>query len=116
MSRAVNRTRLIFSLLAAMALNGCATSYTNNIFTRNRNYRKVRVTDLQGYLIAEYIAEGNVWRRGKGYRFKAMQRTVGGPLKTTARYPQGRIVRVDAPNIVVMPCGKPRWLYEIDGF
>ena len=116
MSRAVNRTRLIFSLLAAMALNGCATSYTNNIFTRNRNYRRVRETDLQGHLIADYIAEGNVWRYGKGYRFKAMQRTNGGPIRVTSRYPQGRKLIIDGPNIVVMPCGKPQWLYEIDGF
>jgi hypothetical protein len=116
MSPPVNRTRLIFFLLAAMAFTGCATSYTNNVFTRNRNYRKVRETDLQGHLIADYIAEGNVWTYGKGYRFKAVQRTNGGPLRVTSRYPQGRMMTIYGPNIVIMPCGKPRWLYEIDGF
>ena len=116
MSRAVNRPRLIFSLLAAFALSGCATSYTNNIFTRNRNYRKVRVTDLQGRLVADWIAEGNVWRQLPGYRFKAVQRTSGGTYPIVSKYPQGRNVYVNGPNIVVMPCGKPQWLYEIDGF
>jgi hypothetical protein len=31
------------------------------------------------------------------------------------RYPQGRKVVINGPNIVVMPCGKPQWLYEIEG-
>jgi hypothetical protein len=103
-------------LLAALILSSCATHYTSNVFTRNRLYRKVRVTDLKGNLIADWIAEGGVWRHGKGYRFKAVERKTGGTHPVELRYPQGRKVIVGGPNIVVMPCGKPQWLYEIEGF
>jgi hypothetical protein len=114
--RAVSFRKLLPLLLAALVLSGCTTSYTNNVFTRNRVYRKVRVTDLQGNLIADWVAEGRVWRHGPGYRFKAVERKVGGSYPVTMRYPQGRKVVINGPNIVVMPCGKPQWLYEIEGF
>src|SRR5262249_12417227 len=112
MSRAVNRICLLFSLLVAFVLSGCATSDKKH----HQHYRKVRETDLEGHLVAEYVAEGDVWRYGRGYRFKAMQRTIGGPYRITSRYPQGRKVLIHGANIVVMPCGKPYWLYQIDGF
>ena len=108
--------RLTPLLLALALLSGCATSYTNNIFTRHRLYRKVRVTDPEGRLIADWIAEGGVWRHGTGYRFKAVERRTGPPHPQFIQYPQGRNVIINGPNIVVMPCGKPLWLYKIDGF
>jgi hypothetical protein len=97
-------------------LSGCAMSYTNNVITRNRSFRKVRVTDLQGSMIAEWIADGSVWRYGRGYRFKAVQRLSGPPYAIFSKYPHGRNVYVDGPNIVVMPCGKPQWLYRLEGY
>ena len=114
--RAVQISRLLSLLLAVALLSGCATSYTNNIFTRHRLYRKVRVTDPEGRLIADWIAEGGVWRYGTGYRFKAVERQTGSPHPQFIHYPQGRKVIINGPNIVVMPCGKPEWLYHIDGF
>lgn len=114
----VIRRRLHLLLVCALAIlfSGCATSYTNNIFTRNRLYRKIHITDLQGYLIADWIAEGPVWRHAPGYRFKAVERRVGGPIPVVSHYPHGRKVIVNGPNIVVMPCEKPEWLRRIDGF
>jgi hypothetical protein len=55
-----------------------------------------------------------VWRYGKGYRFKAVERRTGGSYPILSKYPQGRKVVVDGPNIVVMPTGQPLWLYEIE--
>jgi hypothetical protein len=106
----------ILPLLGALLFSGCALPYTNNVFTRNRNYRQVRVTDLQGRLIANWIAEGPVRTEKPGYRFRAVERRTGGPYPTTMRYPQGRKVFITGPNIVVMPCEKPDWLREIEGF
>lgn len=114
--RAVKIFRLLPLLLAFALLTGCATSYTNNIFTRHRLYRKIRVTDPEGRLIADWIAEGGVWRYDTGYRFKAVERRTGPPYPQLIQYPQGRKVIINGPNIVVMPCGKPEWLYHIDGF
>jgi hypothetical protein len=101
-------------LALALIFSGCAVGYTHNVFTRNRVYRKVRVTDLQGHLIADWVAEGRVWRYGKGYRFNAVERLSGGPYPVLSKYPQGRKVVIDGPNIVVMPTGQPLWLYEIE--
>ena len=108
--------RLLPLLVCALVFSGCALKYTNNVFTRNRNYRQVRVTDLQGHLIANWIAEGSVITEKPGYRFTAIERRSGGPYPTLARYPQGRKVFVNGPNIVVMPCDKPEWLRQIEGF
>lgn len=74
------------------------------------------MTDLQGYLVADWIAEGVVWRHAPGYRFKAVERRSGGPIPIVSRYPNGRRVIVTGPNISVMPCDKPEWLKAIDGF
>jgi hypothetical protein len=115
-SRPVQKLRFLPFLLAVLFLSGCATSYTSNVFTRNQVYRKVRVTGVEGDLIADWVAEGHVWRYGKGYRFKAVERRTGGAYPQRFTYPQGRKVIIDGPNIAVMPCGKPEWLYRIDGF
>lgn len=88
----------------------------NTPFTRHRLYRKIHITDLQGHLIADWVAEGPVWSWGTGYRFRAIERRVGGPIQLVTQYPNGRNVKVNGPNIVVMPCDKPLWLVKIDGF
>lgn len=106
--------RLLPLLLLALILGGCA--YTNNPFTRSRLYRKVHITDLQGHLIADWIAEGPVWSYAPGYRFRAVERQSGGPIPVVSRYPNGRNVKVSGPVITVMPCEKPEWLVKIDGF
>jgi hypothetical protein len=110
--------RLSLLLLCALAMfvSGCETSYTSNVFTRHRLYRKIHVTDLQGELIADWIAEGPVWRYAPGYRFKAVERRLGGPIPVVSRYPNGRKVITTGPNMVIMPCDKPQWLIDIDGF
>lgn len=106
--------RLLPLLALALAFSGCA--YTDNPFTRHRLYRLVHITDLQGHLVADWIAEGPVWSHAPGYRFKAIERRSGGPIQVVSRYPNGRHVRVTGPNISVMPCEKPQWLRELDGF
>jgi hypothetical protein len=115
-SRPVNFLRFFILLALALTLNGCVTTRRSNFLTRHNVYRTVEVTDLQGKLVARYIAEGRVWRYGPGYRFRAMERFAGGPYPTRTRYPYGRKVNINAPNIVVTPCEKPEWLRAQDGF
>lgn len=107
--------RLLPLLLAIALLSGCAHT-TYNTYTGHQKYRKIRVTDVEGHLIADWVAEGHVWRYDKGYRFKAVERRTGGEFPQLLTYPQGRRVIVNGPNIAIMPCGKPEWLYRIDGF
>ena len=102
-------------LLAVVLLSaGCVTPLGRSKLPQH--YRKVTITDHHGSLVAEWIAEGNVWRRGAGYKFTAVQRTSAPPFVTTSHFPQGRKVAIDGPHITVAPCGKPDWLYELDGF
>ncbi len=104
-----------FLLLAVLVLSsGCVTPLGRSTFPDH--YRKVTVTDFRSALVAEWIAEGNVRRHGAVYTFRAVQRTTAPPFVTTSHYPQGRRVTVDGPHITIAPCGKPRWLYELDGF
>jgi hypothetical protein len=112
----VHKFRLLALLLTLILFAGCTTSYTENMYSHHEHYRKVRVTTVEGYLIADWVAEGNVWREDNGYRFKAVERRTGGSYPQRFTYPHGRKVLVNGPNIAVMPCGKPEWLYRIDGF
>jgi hypothetical protein len=107
--------RLAFLLLVAAAISGCVTAPLGRSAVR-QPYYKVRVTDPQSYLVAEWIAEGEVRRHREGYRFKAVQRVSAPPFSIRSRYPQGRTVYAVGPHIVVQPVGKPHWLYELDGF
>ena len=110
-----HRPRVKFLLpLAVLLCAGCVTPLGRSKLPQH--YRKITVTDYHGALVAEWIAEGNVWRRGAGYRFIAVQRITPPPFVTTSHFPQGRKVSIDGPHITVAPCGKPEWLYEIDGF
>ena len=104
-----------FLLLAVVLLSaGCVTPLGRSRISQH--YRKITVTDYRGNLVAEWIAEGNVKRRGEGFAFKAIQRTTAPPFVTTSHFPQGRKVAIDGPHIIVAPCGKPAWLYDLDGF
>ena len=115
-SRPVNHLRFLLLLTLVVTLNGCASPRRSNIVTRNLPYRTVRVMDYQGHLVADWVAEGHVWRHGKGYRFRAMERLSGGKIPTRTRYPYGRKVIVDGVNIIVTPCDKPEWLQIQDGY
>ena len=108
--------RFFILLTLVLTLNGCVTTRRSNFLTRNNVYRNIRVTDFQGHLVADWIAEGRVWRYGQGYRFRAMERLSGGPIPVRSRYPYGRKVIINGTNIVVSPCDKPEWLKAQDGF
>jgi hypothetical protein len=112
----VNSRRLISLLLVVLALAQAGCAYTNNPFTRHRYYRRVHITDFQGYLVADWIAEGPVWSYSPGYRFRAVERRSGGPIPVVSRYPNGHNVKVSGENIAIMPCEKPLWLKQLDGF
>ena len=106
--------RPLVVVLAVLLFAGCVTPLGRSKV--RHHYRKVTVTDYRGNLVAEWIAEGKVLRRGAGYRFVAVQRITAPPFVTNSHFPQGRKMLIDGPHITVAPCGKPEWLYEIDGF
>ncbi len=96
---------LRLSLLAAVLIfNGCQT------------YTKLRVTSYRGDLIADWIAEGAVHKKGPSYEIKAVERTSGPPFSQTTHYPNGWRTTVAGPNIVRWRTGKPFWLYQLDGY
>ena len=51
-------------------------------------------------------------RTETGYRFRAVERHTAAPFPLHLRYPEGRMVGVGSPNIVVTRCGEPIWYYE----
>ena len=104
--RAVNFSRTLLLLLAACALVGCETAGSHQ---SSKKYRRVRVTDPRGDLIADWTAEGFVARTERGYRFRAVERVSGPPFVQVNHYPRGR-------RIVVTPAGKPLWLYQLHGY
>jgi hypothetical protein len=112
----VKLLRLFILLTLVLTLSGCVTTRRSNFITRHNVYRTVRLTDYQGHLVADWLAEGWVWRYGTGYRFLAMERLSGGPYPMRTRYEYGRKVIINGPNIVVTPCEKPEWLRARDGF
>lgn len=103
--------RLIpFLVLCALILAGCASG---PIATASKHYHRVRITNPRGELVAEWIAIGHVWRTGtNGYRFRAVQRVSGPPFMQLSRYPDGRVVDVNGPNIHISTCGAPLWIYD----
>ncbi len=103
----------LFLLLAVTApLQGCAFLYS---LERERRYSLVRVSDIEGHTTAEWIAEGFVSQTNLGYQFRAVERVSGPPLRQEIHYPLRRRVEIGGVNIVVSRCGKPRWLYEMEG-
>ena len=111
--RAVHR--FFLSLLALLFAAGCAVTPLGRS-TFPQHYRKITVANLRSELVAEWIAEGNVWGGGGGYHFLAVQRITAPPYVQNIHYPQGRKVAITGPHITVGPCGKPEWLQQIDGF
>ena len=110
----MNFLRSLLLLALVLLSAGCVTPLGRSKISQH--YRKVTITDYTGNLVAEWIAEGNVYRRGDGYKFNAVQRTTAPPYVTTSHFPQGRKVAIGGPHIIVAPCGKPDWLYGLDGF
>ena len=97
-------------LFAALASAACQTSTS-----RNARYTKFRVTNYRGELVADWIAEGRFRKVDNGFRIKAVERTSAPPFVQHMRYPNGWNTTVDGPHIVYWNCGKPLWLYELDG-
>jgi len=79
-------------------------------------YWQVVSTDVEGCWISEYIAEGDVTPVCGGYCFQAVQRRTFRPVTLTYRYPLGRRVKAQAPNIIVTPTCKPLWLKILDRY
>ena len=111
----LSRLVLLFLLATLIATTGCS-SYWARYSDPARMYYRVRVTNPRGELIADYIAENRPSRTERGYRFKAVERLSSPPYQLEMRYPRGRTIEVAGPNIVVTRCGKPLWLYHVDGF
>ena len=99
--------RSLVVLTSVLAVIGCQTT---------KRYTKFRVTNYRGELVADWTAEGSIRKVDNGYRIKAIERTSAPPHSETTRYPNGWITTVDGPHIVRWECGKPFWLYQLDGY
>jgi hypothetical protein len=108
----VSLTRLLSLVALLCTFQGCAYYYSNE---PHKRYSTVRVTDIEGHPISQWIAEGFVARTERGYKFKAVERLSGPPFPQAIHYPMGRQIEIGGPNIVVSRCGKPLWLYRIEG-
>lgn len=101
---------MLLALGAVIAISGCQTR------RGNVEYTKFRVTNYRGELVANWIAEGSTRRVGDSFKIRAVERTSGAPYPQTTRYPNGWKTTVAGPHIVYWRCGKPLWLYELDGY
>ena len=103
-----------FFLAAAVVgfLGGCAVQQREVLC--ELPYSQVVSTDVEGCWISEYIAEGEITPTCNGYCFRAVQRRTFRPLTLTYKYPLGRFVKVQAPNIIITPACKPLWLKIMD--
>ena len=99
-----------FVLAAGILLGGCA----HREALCELPYWQVVSTDVQGCWISEYIAEGEITPTCNGYCFRAVQRRTFQPLTLTYKYPLGRFVKAQAPNIIITPACKPQWLKVMD--
>lgn len=104
--------RPLLALLLALVLPGCAFLYS---VEPHKRYHRIRVSNIEGKLIGEWIAEGYVAQTEIGYKFKAVQRRTGLPYVTEIHYPYGRQMEIGGQNVVVSRCGQPLWLYELKG-
>ena len=107
----VKRTELFLIAVVVGLLGGCAT---HREALCELPYWQVVVTDVEGCWISEYIAEGDVTPICNGYCFRAVQRRTFRPWILTYKYPLGRPVKVQAPNIIITPTCKPLWLKITD--
>ncbi len=109
-------TQILFPILALALFAGCeAPAVISHPWPKT--YRLVRVSNPRGELIADWIAVGSVNRaEGNSYRFKAVERISAPPNSEDIHYPEGRLVTIYGPTMIVSRCGKPQWLYEFDGY
>jgi hypothetical protein len=106
--------RLLLPLFFVALLAGCAFG---PIATGSKHYQRVRVTNFRGQLVSEWIALGHISRTDtNGYRFRAVQRVSGPPFMQLSRYPDGRMVDINGPNIHISRCGAPLWIVEQFGY
>ncbi len=104
--------RLIFLPLTLLLFVSCTTFHLSDYTGPSKRYRRVRVTNPRGELIAEWIAQGSVRRTERGFKFLAVERTSAPPNMIHVRYPDGRAVEAAGPNITVARAGTPLWIYE----
>ena len=107
----MNRIAAVLLTAVVCLLGGCAS---HREVLCELPYWQVVSTDVEGCWISEYIAEGEVTPASGGYRFKAVQRRTFRPVTLTYKYPLGRFVKAQAPNIIVTPACKPLWLKITD--
>ncbi|WP_157447622.1 hypothetical protein [Chthoniobacter flavus] len=97
-------------LVAAAGLSACEHApYGHDTFT------KLRVTNVRGELVAEWIARGYITPLERGYGIDAVERRTAPPFATVAHYPDGWRTTAVGPNIHHWRCPKPLWLAEYEG-
>jgi hypothetical protein len=108
---------LLLPILALVTLAGCESPAIVTHSTHHKTYRHVTVTNPRGEFVAEWTAVGSVTRtNSNAYRFRAVQRISAPPYSEEIHYPEGRLVEITGPAIIVARCGKPLWLYEYEGY
>ena len=108
-------SRFLALLVAVLLISGCSST-SDRRTGPTKYYYHVRVTNLRGELVSDWIAEGRPFRTERGYRFRAVQRISAPPYMTATHYPHGRRTEVTGANIVVTPASKPYWLFAMDGY
>jgi hypothetical protein len=93
----------LFALLALLVLAGCQTTYT-----------RLTVTNFDGELVSEWVAEGPVRKTEQGYAVRAVERSVEGAHPVTRRFPNGWRTTVVGANILREEVDKPEWLAALD--
>jgi hypothetical protein len=114
--RTAATVRLVkYALLLAFALLAACETTRPEKDSPSKKYTKLTVTDPEGDLISEWIAEGRVKKDEQGYIIRAVERRSAPPTPVTTQYPNGRISTIVGPNIVLEDIEKPEWLKKLDG-
>ena len=113
--RRVTLSRILALLVTVLLISGCSPHSERRVVAK-KSYYRVRVTNLRGELVSDWVAEGRPFRTERGYRFRAVERVSAPPYMMTTQYPHGRVTEVTGPNIVVTPASKPYWLFAMDGY
>jgi len=93
-----------------MGLSACEHApYGHDTFT------KLRVTNVRGELVAEWVARGYITPLARGYSIHAVERRTAPPFAMDIHYPDGWETTVVGANIHHWRCPKPRWLAEYEG-
>ncbi len=110
------RLLLLLLLIIPGLFAGCDTAPIV-VHPWHKTYHLVRVTNPRGELVADWIAVGKVFRTAADtYHFRAVERDTAPPYAQEIHYPDAHPVEVNGANILVTPCGKPLWLYELEGY